>query len=206
MFYVLEGIDGSGKSTQARLLAEHLARRGGRRVVQVREPGGTPLGERLREILLDPGSGDLAPEVEVLLFMAARAHLCVQLIRPALEEGATVVADRFVWSSVVYQGIVGGLGREQVLELGRLATRDLDPTHTFLIDLDPATADGRISSRDRMESRGVDYQRELRQGYLSLAEGLPEQFSVVVGDGSKDDVHARLLAALESVIGEERGE
>ena len=198
MFYVFEGIDGSGKTTQARRLKEHLEQQPGRKIIEVREPGGTPLGEQVRDVLLDPRSGDLTPEVEVLLFMAARAHLCVKRIRPALEEGAIVIADRFVWSSVVYQGIAGGLGPDAVIQLGKMATRGLEPTRTFLIDLEPEIAYPRISTRDRMESRGVDFQRRVREGYLSLAGRYPGQFSTVDGSGSSEEVHARVLEALDA--------
>ena len=110
MFIAFEGVDGAGKSTQVRLLAEHLEGQG-REVLLCREPGGTELGEELRRILLVTG-GEMDPEVEVLLFMAARAQLCNKVIRPALEAGKVVISDRFLWSSVVYQGIVGGLGVE----------------------------------------------------------------------------------------------
>ena len=139
MFIAFEGVDGAGKSTQVRLLGEHLER-GGREVVICREPGGTGLGEELRRILLDPGSGDLQPEVEVLLFMAARAQLCNKVIRPELESGKVVISDRFLWSSVVYQGVVGGLGGEEVLSIGGVASRGLLPDLTFLVDLDPAAS------------------------------------------------------------------
>ena len=125
MFLAFEGVDGAGKSTQVRLLAQHLEGQG-REVLLCREPGGTELGEELRRILLMTG-GEMDPEVEVLLFMAARAQLCNKVIRPALEAGKVVISDRFLWSSVVYQGIVGGLGVEEVLSIGRVATRGLLP-------------------------------------------------------------------------------
>ena len=125
MFLAFEGVDGAGKSTQVRLLAQHLEGQG-REVLLCREPGGTELGEELRRILLVTG-GEMDSEVEVLLFMAARAQLCNKVIRPALEAGKVVISDRFLWSSVVYQGIVGGLGVEAVLAIGRVATRGLLP-------------------------------------------------------------------------------
>ena len=196
MFYVFEGVDGSGKSTQARRLKEHLERAAIVPVVEVREPGGTALGESVREILLDPHSGDLSAEVEVFLFMAARAHLCRTTIAPALDEGRIIVADRFLWSSVVYQGTAGGMKEGDVLELGRIATHSLEPSCIFVIDIDPEVALGRLSSHDRMERRGVEFQRRVRQGYVSLVEQFPERSYLVDGGGSPDEVHRRVLGAL----------
>ena len=195
MFIAFEGVDGAGKSTQVRLLGEHLER-GGREVVICREPGGTGLGEELRRILLDPGSGDLQPEVEVLLFMAARAQLCNKVIRPELESGKVVISDRFLWSSVVYQGVVGGLGVEEVLSIGRVATRGLLPDLTFLVDLDPAASHSGLDDGDRMESRGIEFQRRVRQGCLTLAEEFQDKFVLVDGSASIEQVHQQVLDAL----------
>ena len=195
MFIAFEGVDGAGKSTQVRLLGEHLER-GGREVVICREPGGTGLGEELRRILLDPGSGDLQPEVEVLLFMAARAQLCNKVIRPELESGKVVISDRFLWSSVVYQGVVGGLGVEEVLSIGRVATRGLLPDLTFLVDLDPAASHSGLDDGDRMESRGIEFQRRVREGFLTLAEEFQDKFILVDGSASIEQVHQQVLDAL----------
>ena len=195
MFVAFEGVDGAGKSTQVRLLGEHLER-SGREVVICREPGGTRLGEELRRILLDPGSGDLQPEVEVLLFMAARAQLCNKVIRPELEAGKVVISDRFLWSSVVYQGVVGGLGVEEVLAIGRVATRGLLPDLTFLVDLDPAASHSGLDDGDRMESRGIEFQRRVREGFLALAEEFKDSFILIDGGASIEQVHQQVLDAL----------
>ena len=195
MFVAFEGVDGAGKSTQVRLLGEHLERNG-REVVICREPGGTSLGEELRKILLDPGSGDLQPEVEVLLFMAARAQLCNKVIRPELESGKAVISDRFLWSSVVYQGVVGGLGVEEVLSIGRVATRGLLPELTFLVDLDPAASHSGLDDGDRMESRGIEFQRRVRDGFLALAEEFKDSFILIDGGASIEQVHQQVLDAL----------
>lgn len=195
MFLAFEGVDGAGKSTQARLLAEHLERKG-REVVICREPGGTELGEELRRILLDPGSGNLEPEVEVLLFMAARAQLCNKVIRPELEAAKVVISDRFLWSSVVYQGIVGGLGVDEVLAIGRFATRDLLPDLTVLIDLDPAVSHSGLDDGDRMESRGIEFQRRVREGFVSLAAEFSDSFVLIDGSASVEQVHQQVLEAL----------
>ncbi len=195
MFVAFEGVDGAGKSTQVRLLGEHLERNG-REVVICREPGGTSLGEELRRILLDPGSGDLQPEVEVLLFMAARAQLCNKIIRPELQSGKAVISDRFLWSSVVYQGVVGGLGVEEVLSIGRVATRGLLPELTFLVDLDPAASHSGLDDGDRMESRGIEFQRRVRDGFLALAEEFKDSFILIDGGASIEQVHQQVLDAL----------
>ncbi len=195
MFVAFEGVDGAGKSTQVRLLGEHLER-SGREVVICREPGGTSLGEELRRILLDPGSGDLQPEVEVLLFMAARAQLCNKIIRPELQSGKAVISDRFLWSSVVYQGVVGGLGVEEVLSIGRVATRGLLPELTFLVDLDPAASHSGLDDGDRMESRGIEFQRRVRDGFLALAEEFKDSFILIDGGASIEQVHQQVLDAL----------
>jgi dTMP kinase len=196
MFLVFEGIDGSGMSTQARRLREHLERVSPRRVLLVREPGGTELGERIRDLLLDPSSGDLSPQVELFLFMAARAQLSERVIQPALRRGEIVISDRFLWSSVAYQGIAGGLGAGAVMEMGRMATAGLAPAMTFLIDLDPEVASQRLGELDRVERRGVEFQRRVRDGFLELAREHPGEFRVIDGGASIDDVHACVVREL----------
>ncbi len=197
MFLAFEGVDGAGKSTQVRLLAQHLEGQG-REVLLCREPGGTELGEELRRILLVTG-GEMDSEVEVLLFMDARAQLCNKVIRPALEAGKVVISDRFLWSSVVYQGIVGGLGVEEVLSIGRVATRGLLPDLTVLVDLAPEDSHSGLDEDDRMESRGLDFQRQVREGFLSLAEEFPDNFALIDGGGSVEQVHGRVIKALPQV-------
>ena len=171
MFFSFEGIDGSGKSTQARLLADALRERG-YEVVEVREPGGTDLGERVRALLLDPAAA-IDDRAELLLFSAARAQLVSEVVRPALDRGAVVVADRFYDSSTAYQGG----GREVALPewLGSLhafATAGLVPTRTYFVDLDPGEAERRRDGRsaDRMESGGIDFYHRVRETYLRLAD------------------------------------
>jgi dTMP kinase len=180
MFVSFEGLDGSGKTTQSRLLAERL-RGEGRDVVATREPGGTALGERIRELLLS--GGDLAPWSEAALFAAARAELVARVIRPALERGADVVCDRFVDSSLAYQGIARDLGVEAVLALNRPLIGDAMPDRTFLLLLDPETARDRGgSARDRIEREGPDFWRSLDDAYRRLAARYPER--IVPLDGS----------------------
>ena len=195
MFFVFEGADGAGKSTQARLLAEHLRRERGLKVLLLREPGGTPLGERIREILLDPHSGDLHPATEMFLFMAARSHLVRRRILPAIGSGQVVVCDRFLWSTVVYQGIVGGLGIPEALRVGRIAA-PLRPTRIFVIDTPPRAAFRRLGGTDRMERKGRTFQEKVRQGFLLLARRFPREAAVIDGSGAIGDVHGRILGRL----------
>jgi len=201
MFLVFEGIDGSGKSTQARLLAERLREgRGADGVLLVREPGGTELGERVRALILESRE-DLSAATELFLFMAARAHLARRVIAPALARGTTVISDRFVWSSVAYQGYAGGIEPEQVLAMGRVATGGLEPDLTFVLDLDPGAADGRVVDRNRMEEKGLEYQERVRAGFLALAASAGDRAAVIDGRGTPEEVHDRIVAALERAVG-----
>jgi dTMP kinase len=181
MFITFEGVDGSGKSTQARLLAERL-RSEGREVVHTREPGGTALGEEVRGLIL--GVGSVAPWAEAALFTAARAQLVDEVIRPALADGADVVCDRYIDSSLAYQGIARGLGVERVLEVNLAATGHLLPDRTFLIlvPLEQA-AQRRGSELDRIESEGEEFVTLVDRAYRDLA-GIFGQRIVTV-DGTK---------------------
>jgi dTMP kinase len=181
MFITFEGVDGSGKSTQARLLAEHLGGEG-RDVVATREPGGTELGERVREILL--GGDAVAPWTEATLFAAARAQLVAEVIRPALDRGANVVCDRYLDSSLAYQGLARGLGVERVLELNLLVIGGLLPDRTFLllVPLDQAAV-RRGSDPDRIEREGDEFVASVDSAYRELA-GIFAQRIVTV-DGTR---------------------
>ncbi|MBI4601526.1 MAG: dTMP kinase [Planctomycetes bacterium] len=195
MFIVFEGIDGSGKTTQARLLAEHLRRARGIEPLLVREPGGTDLGEKLREILLSSPE-DLAPETEVFLFMAARSHLVRTRILPAVREGRVVISDRFIWSTAVYQGTAAGIDPREILRLRKLAAPGLAITRTFLIDVDPESAYRRVRAPNRMEARGLEFQKRLRRGFLALARTRSHGIVLVDGGGSVEQVHRRVLSGL----------
>jgi dTMP kinase len=167
MFITFEGVDGSGKTTQAALLAEAL-RAEGHDVVATREPGGTELGERIRELLLDGGS--VAPWAEASLFAAARAQLVDEVIRPALARGADVISDRYIDSSLAYQGLARGLGVERVLQLNLLATGGLLPDRTFLLLLTPEqAAERRGDEPDRIEREGDDFAAAVDGAYRELA-------------------------------------
>ena len=198
MFFVFEGADGVGKTTQSELLAEHIEKRYGLQVLRVREPGGTPLGERVRDLLLDPESGELGSATEMFLFMAARSHLVEKVIGPSIEGGKVVLCDRYLWSSVVYQGIVGGLGVQEVLRVGRLAA-PLQPTRTFVIDVPTPVAGRRLGGTDRMERRGSEFQEKVRRAFLLLARKYPRNVVVIDGRGSVRDVQIGRASCRERV-------
>lgn len=193
MFISLEGIDGSGKSTQAKLLAEAL----GPETLLIREPGGTEAAEKVRGLLADPDL-ELDPLAELLLFLAARADLTARVIRPALEEGRDVVSDRFADSSVAYQGAARGLGAPEVISLTDAATDGLWPDITVLLRVDPETGLGRADGGDRFESEGLELQRAVAEAYEEIAQIAADRVVVVDGGGSVDEVHARVLAAVDS--------
>ena len=198
MFVSFEGVDGSGKSTQARRLAEHL-RAGGREVVLTREPGGTPLGEAVRELLL--GGEAMAPWAEAALFAAARAELVEHVIAPALERGAWVVCDRYVDSSLAYQGIARGLGVDEVLELNRPGTRGLLPDRTFVLLLDANRSAERLGgSRDRIESEQGGFAARVADAYRELAERFPERIVALDGGLPVEEIAAQVRVDLEAHV------
>jgi len=191
VFISLEGVDGSGKSTQARLLAEAL----GPETVAIREPGGTEAAERIRELLADPEL-PLDPLAELLLFLAARADLTERVIRPALEAGRDVVADRFSDSSVAYQGAGRELGVGEVISLCDRATDGLWPDVTVLLKIDPEDSIGRAAGEDRFEAEGLLLQQTVAQAYDEIAT-ITDRFAIVDATGSIEEVHARVMAAVE---------
>jgi dTMP kinase len=192
LFVTIEGIDRSGKSTQARRLAEAL----GEDALLVREPGGTPAGERIRELLKDPAI-TLSPRAEALLFSAARAELVSAVIRPALEQGRVVVSDRYADSSLAYQGHARGLGEDEVRRLNEWATDGLTPDLTVLLRLDPADALARAGSVDRFEEEGMGLQHAVADAYDRLAQAAPERWRAVDAARDEDAVHADVLALVE---------
>lgn len=200
-FVVVEGPDGSGKSTQAARLASIL-RDVKLEVVEVREPGGTPLGERLRSVLLDPETGEIDVRAEMLLYMASRAELVASRIRPALLRGACVIADRFVSSTLAYQGAAGGLDQSAIRDAARAACGDVNPDLVAIFDVDEPTAAGRMGLlRDRMEARGSAYHAAVRRGYHEQAETEPETHVLIDAARSFDHVFADFLAVLASRFG-----
>ena len=194
LFVTLEGIDRSGKTTQARMLCEAL----GDDCLAVREPGGTPVGERVRELLKDPAI-EMGAEAEALLFAAARAELVSNVIRPALAEGRVVVSDRFLDSSLAYQGHARGLGVEEVERINRFATRGLTPDLTILLSIDPANAAARSGEADRFEDEGERLQRAVLAAYEELADADPDRWRRIDADRPPDEVHVEVLAAVQAM-------
>lgn len=194
-FIVLDGMDGAGKSSQMRPLVEWLCS-GGREVVTCRDPGSTDVGDAVRAILLDRHDLHLDATSEMLLYMAARAQLVAEVIRPALARGAWVVSDRYLLSNIVYQGYAGGLVPETIREVGRVATGGLAPDLVLLLDIDLETAARRLARPlDKLESRGDDYRRRLREGYLREAAADPERIRVLDSTGSPESVTAAVRSA-----------
>ena len=189
LFITFEGIDGSGKSTQVKLLREFLDQQGVRYQF-AREPGGTLLGEQIRAILLDPVHRDMGVLTEALLYAASRAQLTRQVLWPVLEEGRTVLCDRFVDSSLAYQGFGGGLDPTFLRELNSEATNGLKPDLTFLFDLPPQDAAHRRrnSPADRMERKESPFHERVREGYLVLARQEPERFKILDANGDIEQV------------------
>lgn len=198
MFISFEGIDGSGKSTQARRLAEDL-RASGRDVTLTREPGGSPGAEEIRRLLVEGGSERWSPETELLLFTAARRDHLERTIRPALARGTTVISDRFADSTRVYQGAARADLRGIVDQLHDLMIA-IEPDLTFVIDIDPEISLRRGHARntveDRFEGMGLDFQIRLRAGFRALATEAPERVRLIDGTGTPDEVAARIRAAL----------
>lgn len=200
MFISFDGVDGAGKSTQIRRLAEWLQAEG-RTVVTCRDPGSTPLGERLRAILLEHHDTPIHRRSEMLLFMAARAQLVEQFIRPALEAGQWVLSDRFLLANVVYQGHAGGLRPDDVWQVGEVAIGGVQPRLTVLLDMQAAAAAVRIQrASDRMESQGLEYLERVRQGFLLEAARRPEQIVVVDAAREPSLVHADVQAAVSRLL------
>jgi dTMP kinase len=196
LFVTFEGIDRSGKTTQAGLLCEAL----GGDALGVREPGGTGAGERIRELLKDP-SVALSPEAEALLFAAARSELVAEVIAPALADGKVVVSDRFLDSSLAYQGGARGLGIDDVAHVNEFAVRGLKPDLTFLLDLSAADAAARAGESDRFEDEGAELQEAVGAAYERLVEADPERWRRVDARRSPDEVHADVLAAVNEARG-----
>lgn len=189
-FFTFEGCEGSGKTTQVELLKEHLAERGFEVLVS-REPGGTAIGARIREILLDPGQAGMEPLTEALLFAADRAQQVAQVILPAMREGRVVVGDRFVDSSLAYQGVARGLGLEAVARLNEWATGGLEPTLTFYLDMpvEEALARKSFEGHDRIEGEPAEFHRAVGEAYLMLAKLYSHRVVVVDARASREEIH-----------------
>jgi dTMP kinase len=193
LFVTFEGIDRSGKTTQARMLVSAL----GADALGVREPGGTPAGERIRHLLKD-STIPLSPEAEALLFAAARGEIVEKVIRPALVDGKVVVSDRFLDSSLAYQGGARGLGVEEVERINRFATGGLVPDLTFLLDLSPSDAAARAGESDRFEDEGAVLQEAVLDTYARLMSDDPNRWRRIDATRAPEEIHAEVLAEVEA--------
>ncbi len=206
MFFSVDGGDGTGKSTQVRLLCDWL-RSQGREVVACRDPGSTPLGESVREILLHAHDLRIDRRSEMLLYMAARAQLTEEIIRPALEAGKVVVSDRYLLANVVYQGYGGGLDVASLWEVGRIATGGLLPDLTIVLDLPAEKASARIQrALDRMERQGDAFHDRVRRGFLAEAEQSPERVVVVDAGAPVEQVQESIRHLVACRMGRPAGE
>lgn len=201
VFITLEGADGCGKSTQASLIADALEA-SGREVVRLREPGGTPISEKVRALLLDPANDEMAPECELMLYEASRAQLTRQVIEPALARGAVVLCDRYYDSTYAYQAGGRALDDALVRRANLLGSCGVVPDRTLVFDLEPAVAYARATAggADRMEAEGLAFQERVRDAYLRLAAEEPSRVRVIDASGERDEVAARALAALEGLL------
>jgi dTMP kinase len=203
MFFSFDGVDGTGKSTQIRLLAQAL-REQGREVVTCRDPGGTALGERLREILLNHHATPIHRRSEMLLFMASRAQLVEEVIRPALAAGQVVISDRYLLATVVYQAHAGGLAPDDVWRVGEVTVGGILPRLTFLLDMPAARAAARRQQApDRMEAQGLDYLERVRQGFLTEAGRFPHYVSIIDADQPIEAIHAEVLQRVMDILNPE---
>lgn len=196
LFITFEGPEGSGKSTHSKLLCNFLRRKGAK-VLYTREPGGTVIGEKIREILLDPENKRMDVVCEMLLYMAARAQVVRQKILPALKEGKTVICDRFLDATLVYQGYAGGIDIRLIEKIGNLATGGLLPDITFLLDIDAKKGLRRTGeTRDRIEKKTLAFHKAVRTGYLTIAGREPKRVKVLsaVGDVAETQEKIRKIA------------
>ena len=193
-YIALEGGDGSGKTTLSAALAARLGAAGDE-VVEVREPGGTPLGEQIRQLLLD--SGHVDPWAEVLLFAAQRAQLAREIVKPALDRGAWVVSDRTYYSSIAYQGAARGLGEDLVREIIEAALEGVEPGFVFVIEVDPGTALARQDRPDRIGSESLEFQEAVRTGYRELAVAEPNRVTLLDGAEPVADLVDRVMLVID---------
>jgi len=199
-FITFEGSEGSGKSTQAKLLCAYL-RKNKIPVIALREPGNTKIGEKIRRILLDPANKKMSVVCEMLLYMAARAQLIEEVIKPALKKGKCVVCDRFLDSTIAYQGFGGKLDVKIISQVGKIATCGIKPDLTFLLDLDPAEGlrrAGRV--KDRIELRKLSYHRKVRQGYFKLARQEPGRIKIIKVQNLKGKTQGLIRKYIDKII------
>jgi dTMP kinase len=198
-FITFEGSEGCGKSTQSRLLCEYLKKKG-RPVIYLREPGGTKISEKIREILLSPKS-EMNPACETLLYMAARAQIVTELIKPALLKGKTVICDRFLDSTIAYQGYGLGIDIDFIKSVGWFASEGIRPDLTIFLDLPVEKGlKHRVISKDRIEKRSLAYHEKVRNGYLKLARQEPERIKIIRVDRDMEVTQANIRALIDRYV------
>lgn len=208
LFITIEGPEGAGKTTQARLLYEHL--RPSTPVLYTREPGGTAIGERIRELLLDESHREMAAQTEMLLFAAARAQFVAEIVQPTLLAGRLVLSERYVDASVAYQGFARGLGVDVVRRVNAVATRGLLPDLTVLIDIDAAVGlerarhaggkEGQRGRGDRLEQEALSFFMKVREGFLAIAREEPNRVRVIDGNRAQEQVHAQIVRLVSEFL------
>jgi dTMP kinase len=200
LFIVFEGVEGAGKTTQMKALYDYLSERD-HEVVVTREPGGTPIAERIRGLVLDPAAKEMDPKTEALLYAASRAQHAAEVIRPALARGAVVLCDRYLDSSLAYQGVARGLGIDDVYRLNVWGTDELLPDLVVLLNLDPQTGLSRTRGMpDRMEQESVDFHRKVGAAYLELARIYPSRFCVIDASLDAEKVQEEVRHAVSSLL------
>jgi dTMP kinase len=203
-FITIEGPDGAGKTTQLKMLRDYLLGKG-YEVILTREPGGTSLAEKIRNLLLDPASGEICPVAEALLYAASRAQHVAEVILPSLQQGKIVLCDRFVDSSIVYQGLGRGIEPQAIIDINHFATQGITPDLTILLDLTPEQGMARLAKRnkeksqelDRLEQESLEFYHKVRQGYLDLAKTSPERYKVIEADDSIENIQQRIVALID---------
>ena len=204
MFFSFDGTDGVGKSTQIELFKQWLIE-SGHNVLLCRDPGSTLLGERLRDLLLDKHDIAIDRRSEMFLYMTARTQMVEQVIKPAIEEGKTVICDRYLLANIVYQGHAGGLDAEVIRQVGQVATDGILPDLTILLDMDVTNARGRMDRElDRIESQGLVYMEQVRQGFLSEAARTPNSIKVVDAAREVQAIHQEIIDLASAFLGEQQ--
>jgi len=199
-FITFEGSEGSGKSTQIELVQQYLEFKG-KDVLFVREPGGVKISEAIRKILLDPKTKDMSDECETMLYMAARAQLVKEVIIPALDSGTVILCDRFLDSTIAYQGYGCGVDIEQIKNIGKVVTQGHQPDLTILFDLDVEEGFARINRpKDRIEQRSVDYHNRVRNGYLEIAKSEPDRVKIIDARKEKDEIQSIVQKHIDQLL------
>lgn len=207
IFISIEGPDGSGKTTQAAMLKNYLSKKG-YDIIVTREPGGTGVGERIRQVILDRANKEISPVTEAYLYASARSQLVDQVVIPSLVKGKIVICDRFVDSSLVYQGLARGLGVERVLNINREAVKGVMPDITFLLDLPVRECLKRRARRkltDRLEAESLEFHKEVIQGYRRIAKMFPDRIVVLDGSKGAEQIHREMVKRVEVLLNEGKG-